>query len=30
MIYPQAPTFRLGNTLVVGFSEDAYRAVLGE
>ena len=25
----KAPTLRLGNTLVVGFSEDAYRAVLG-
>jgi len=25
----KAPTLRVGNTLVVGFSEDAYRQVLG-
>jgi arsenate reductase-like glutaredoxin family protein len=26
----KAPTLRRGNTLLVGFSEDAYRQVLGE
>jgi hypothetical protein len=26
----KAPTLRLGNTLLVGFSEAAYRQVLGE
>jgi hypothetical protein len=26
----RAPTLRIGGTLVVGFSEDAYRHVLGE